>query len=118
MFIVNQNGDECELLRSVSYYVGYDEVVKNALKEIDNRALDNSYNFGGVLEAKKISKQRQMDYLATQKDRKMLYLVVNGNEFAKYYDIEHGEKIFSYVVSSIAEEKKIIDLSKLNVSDL
>ena len=48
MFIVNQKGDECEQIRAVSYYLDYDALVKEKLREIYKNTSGASYHFGST----------------------------------------------------------------------
>lgn len=118
MFIVNQDGDTCEHINKVFYYIDYDAETKAELRDIKTKTLNASYHFGSTQRAEQVAKQRQTEYLEKYKCEKVLYLVVNGNEFAKYYDIEDGKKVFNYILNSIEHDRTLVDLNKLHTCDL
>ena len=118
MFIVNQNGDECAQIRAVSYYLDYDALVKEKLREIYKKTSGASYHFGSTQRAEQVAKQRQEEYLVQHKCEKILYLLINGNLFAKYEDVEDGKKVFQHILNSIECDRTLVDLSKLHIFNL
>ena len=118
MFIVNQDGDTCELINKVFYYTDYDSEVKAELIDIEVKTRNASYHFGSTQRAEQVAKQRQIEYLEKHKCEKVLYLVVHGNNFAKYYDIKDGEKVFNHILNSIEHDRTLVDLSKLHIFNL
>lgn len=118
MFIVNQDGSTCELINKVFYYTDYDPAVKVELRDIKTKTLNASYHFGSTQRAEQVAKQRQTEYLEKHKCEKVLYLVVNGNEFARYDDIKDGKKVFNHILNSIEHDRTLVDLSKLHTCDL
>ena len=118
MFITNQDGDTCDHINKVFYYIDYDAETKAELRDIKTKTLNASYHFGSTQRAEQVAKQRQEEYLVQHKCEKILYLLINGNLFAKYEDVEDGKKVFQHILNSLECDRTLVDLSKLHIFNL
>lgn len=111
MFVVNQDGDLCEILKRVSYEIDWDNKTKKELKDIYSRMYKKAYNYGSTDNCLQAIKREQDSYIFYHNPLKVLRLYVNDTCFGLYKNIEAGRAIFNRIKEGIKNNESLIDLS-------
>lgn len=111
MFIVNQSENQIEKIKQIYYKIDYDDETKMKLEKIYDNMICKSYNYGSTEDCLKQIKKTQDDYINRNDCKKIFHLYVNENKFASYKDISEGKEIFRQIITAIANNENLFDLS-------
>lgn len=115
MFIVNQDGDLCVEVQKVSYILEYSDRIKSELRKIYNRKMGGRYYHGSTENCEREIEREQEKYLRNNKTEKEFQIYVNGIRFAIFEDHDVGNKMFRFIIKSLGNGTKLVDLSKSNL---
>lgn len=103
MFIVNQKGDKCVKIESVSSKLEY--------YKITEKELDKVFEALCLVKPEKIDEEVENYIASNNSTSKLLEIIVNNEVFGRYSDIDGGKRIYRKIIDAIMKGYNLINLS-------
>ena len=113
MFILNQDGDCCEEIKSVSVKLSYTPQVLAAAIQRRENIMEKVYNYGSTSAALLAADKAEQDFLKYQPTISLIF--INEKKFATYDHKDKGDYVFKKIIEDLRNKEHFLDLSTLQI---
>ena len=117
MFVINQNNDAAEKMKSVSYYVTWSNKARKELNDIEDRIAKQVYYYGTTEKCYNAIDVMQDRYKIAHLEEKRWILSINGNNYGIFKSEEEVKKEYENVINALESGVVVYRIPEINESE-
>ena len=114
MFVINQNNDMAEKMKSVSYYVTWSNKAKKELNDIKDRIAKQVYYYGTTEKCYNAIDVMQDRYKIAHLEEKRWIISINGNNYGIFNSEEEVKKEYDNIISALQNGENVYKIGGYN----
>lgn len=113
MFIINQNNDEIEKMKSVSYYVTWSNKARKELNDIKDRIEEKVYYYGTTKKCYDAIDVMQNRYKLAHVEEKRWVISINGNNYGIFQSEEEVKREYENIINALQNGERLYKIDGL-----